>query len=328
MGRPSKLPGAEAPSKVIRVCGAEGCGEKIRGSDLAKHYKVRTDFKTLDKLNKLSVEEATVQLADIDSHTAYMFVKRKTAENLPDWRTHKPAAKPIPGVFLKKPDANQNENKESDSEEEDQEPPAKKSGGPGIRDKGDEDDELQLPDAEGSDEDEDKDEADMAENQGDDVQDQDEDRTEAIAIDESAEEEDVAAEIETNSLLKQVKEALKKQAGLTPEVMEELTEKIANRAAAKTVELMKLEQEKKVLEQVKVEETWIEGDTMMTCRPCAKYSDGDEVRQKEKLENKFYPGDCGDSRQHYEPSRGEEQVTFKIVNLKYTAGAIKTGTPR
>jgi hypothetical protein len=39
-----------------------------------------------------------------------------------------------------------------------------------------------------------------------------------------------------------------------------------------------------------------------------------EVRQKEKLENKFYPGDCGDSRQHYEPSRGEEQVTFKILS--------------
>ena len=56
-GRPQKLPGVVAPSKVKRICGAEGCDVLVVGTELP-HHKARTDFKKLGQLRKMASEVA------------------------------------------------------------------------------------------------------------------------------------------------------------------------------------------------------------------------------------------------------------------------------
>ena len=74
-GRPHKLPGVVAPSKVKRICGAEGCGVQVVGTELPHHYKARTDFKKLGQLRKMATEVAEEELKGLDPHTVYMFIR-------------------------------------------------------------------------------------------------------------------------------------------------------------------------------------------------------------------------------------------------------------
>ena len=74
-GRPHKLPGVVAPSKVKRICGAEGCGVHVVGTELPHHYKARSDFKKLGQLRKMATEAAEEELKGLDPHTVYMFIR-------------------------------------------------------------------------------------------------------------------------------------------------------------------------------------------------------------------------------------------------------------
>ena len=118
-GRPHKLPGVEAPSKLKRVCGAEGCEVQVVGTELPYHYKARTDFEKLGELRRLPEEMAEERLKDLDPHTVYMFRKKHTSLNLPKWNTHKPVPKSVPQAFRKK-DLNENteENRAEENNEE------------------------------------------------------------------------------------------------------------------------------------------------------------------------------------------------------------------
>ena len=103
MGRPSKPPGAESRSKIKRICGAESCKEEIRGTDLGKHYKSKTDFRMLTVLKTLPLESAEEKLKQVDTHTAFMFKNGHSQTNLPKWNTHTPKnRKPIPAMFKPK----------------------------------------------------------------------------------------------------------------------------------------------------------------------------------------------------------------------------------
>ena len=74
-GRPHKLPGVVAPSKVKRICGAEGCGVHVVGTELPHHYKARSDFKKLGQLRKMATEVAEEELKGLDPHTVSMFIR-------------------------------------------------------------------------------------------------------------------------------------------------------------------------------------------------------------------------------------------------------------
>ena len=62
---PPKLIVTECPSKVKRVCRAEGCGAEIRGTDLTLHYKSRVNFKLLKELNIATKERAERMINDV-----------------------------------------------------------------------------------------------------------------------------------------------------------------------------------------------------------------------------------------------------------------------
>ena len=74
-GRQQKLPGVVAPSIVKRICGAEGCGVHVVGTELPHHYKARSDFKKLGQLRKMATEVAEKELKCLDPHTVYMFIR-------------------------------------------------------------------------------------------------------------------------------------------------------------------------------------------------------------------------------------------------------------
>ena len=82
-GRPQKLLGVVAPSKVKRICGAEGCGVQVVGTELPHHYKARTDFKKLGQLRKMASEVAEEELKGLDPHTVYKFRHKHTSVVLP-----------------------------------------------------------------------------------------------------------------------------------------------------------------------------------------------------------------------------------------------------
>ena len=67
---------------------------------------------------------------------------------------------------------------------------------------------------------------------------------------------------------------------MTEEVIEKLTDKIAYKTALKTLEMLKIEKEEIENEKVTVEETWIDGETVIICRPCLKFSTKDDVPTK------------------------------------------------
>ena len=99
------------------------------GNHLARHYKLKTNFQKLGEIRKFSPEKANTEKDKLDPHTRYMFENNHTATNPPSWKTHKLATKPIPKIFLKKPDVNHNKAKKRDViaiDEEVNETPAKR----------------------------------------------------------------------------------------------------------------------------------------------------------------------------------------------------------
>ena len=58
MGPKAKKNCVDPPSMVKRICGATGCGLEVRGCDLARHYRNRTDFNLLKKMNNMSSKAA------------------------------------------------------------------------------------------------------------------------------------------------------------------------------------------------------------------------------------------------------------------------------
>ena len=58
---------------------------------------------------------------------------------------------------------------------------------------------------------------------------------------------------------------------------DQIVEIIAQKSAKKTVELMNKEKQRITAENTKINDTWVVGDNMLTCRFCAKFSDGNYV---------------------------------------------------
>ena len=250
-GRPSGLPGAEALSKKVRICNAVGCNETVRGTDIGQHYKLKTNFEKIDTLKKMSEQEAEKELLSVDCHTVFMFKNgHHTPQKLPHWSTHKAVSKPIPDVFKRKPDANSNE-EPSKKRAHDEVPPEVVQEDSGLTD------------------------------------DEDENESPKEKIGEACKE---PLNKVKKSLTEQITESLGKYGGLTAEAIEELSEQIANKTALKTMQMMKEEALQAELKNVKVEETWIDGDSMMICRPCAKYGDHEDVP---KNYNRYRKGNFG-----------------------------------
>ena len=110
----------ECPSKVKRVCRAEGCGAQILGTDINLHYKSRVNFKLLKELNIATKERAERMIInDLDNHTSFFFTNKFDLKRMPNWATHKPARKVIPNCFKQKivQDKNQNSREENKNEE-------------------------------------------------------------------------------------------------------------------------------------------------------------------------------------------------------------------
>ena len=100
MGRHSNPTGSKSQCKEMRVCGAQGCKVEVRGTDLGKHYKSNTNSELLTELNTLSTEAAeTLMTNSADPHTTFMFRNKYSLTDLPTWKTHKKAKKPIPDMF-------------------------------------------------------------------------------------------------------------------------------------------------------------------------------------------------------------------------------------
>ena len=263
MGPKAKKICVDPPSMVKRICGATGCGLEVRGCDLARHYKNRTDFNLLKKMNNMSSKAAEKELETADMHTAYMFVNKHSEKNLPKWNLHKPVKKSAPKVFQligHKDDPNQNiskdgdqldngrkENESSSSSESDNEdtstskrketlislnpstnltPPV-----PG----------LSLTD----------------ESSGDETE-RETNMTEVSNNSEGA---------RINTVRKEIKTVARNMFE-NDEDLEAFAEKVAEKIFLK----FKEEEQRKLNETENIEETWIEGDTMYQCRPCLKYS--------------------------------------------------------
>lgn len=284
-GRPARIDGVESQSKLKRVCAAQGCGLEIRGTNLGRHYKMNTNFQMLHELKLLSSEvaESTVK-HKADPHTAYMFRNNHSMTNLPRWNTHKATKKPVPDAF--KPKASIGEGSKDGHGDKDWE----EGGGDGDRNGDGDGDEDAVSDGEGDDEDAVQDiegigDGEIDENSNDipskkhmsHVDGMEGDTSETKSEDKAGEEKLEDSELNPN-LTDQIKKALKGfKSELTDEVIEQLSERIATKTAEKTVNLMKLEEAKKEMQAVKVDESWIEGDTMYSCRPCGVFSDSKDV---------------------------------------------------
>ena len=261
------MPGTIEPSKEKRHCGADDCNEQLVGTSIGHHYRSRTDFDKLKVLRNLPRQLAEEELKNLDPHTAYMFRHNHSATNLPHWRTHKPVAKPIPITFQR---ADQNDNNQEE-EEEGEESEAEAEGDPEAGG----DIVEELPDKRAR---------------------LDNEERESLSDDgEEAETEDGVRE-----LMQQVKEALMQRGGLDDDLMEELGEKIAQKVALKTAELLKaengegdrialkaaqktvelLKSEDEKADKASFEESWISGDSTILCRPCLKFADLDDVPKK------------------------------------------------
>ena len=87
---PPKIIASTAQYKIKRKCGASLCGEEIRGTDLPRHYRLKTDFKKQNHLKTLRRDAAEKELKYVDTHTAFMFKNNYSLTNLPNWKSHKP----------------------------------------------------------------------------------------------------------------------------------------------------------------------------------------------------------------------------------------------
>ena len=65
---PPKTIPTPAHSKIKRQYGASLCGEEIRGTDLPKHYRIKTDLKKLNYLKSLFRDAAKKELKHVDTH--------------------------------------------------------------------------------------------------------------------------------------------------------------------------------------------------------------------------------------------------------------------
>ena len=81
---PPKLIVTECPSKVKRVCRAEGCGAEIRGTDLTLHYKSRVNFKLLKELNIATKEHAERMINDVDNQSSFFFTNKFDLKRMPN----------------------------------------------------------------------------------------------------------------------------------------------------------------------------------------------------------------------------------------------------
>lgn len=66
-----------------------GCELHLRGSDLPRHYREKTNWDQLIKLKACVGEQAlSSELHRTDSHTSFIFKEKYSRDNLPTWRTH------------------------------------------------------------------------------------------------------------------------------------------------------------------------------------------------------------------------------------------------
>ena len=254
-GRKPRLPGTVEPSKEKRQCGAVGCDEEVVGTSLPHHYRNNTDFNKLGELRRLPREQAAEELESLDCHMRYMFHHNHSASYLPHWRTHKKVQKPAPR-FFQRPDLNDNHDDATETQNNgDPEPEASSKRSHPAEEE---------DDREGSDREHDPDDKRVRFNS-----------EESLAISDDEREVKAKSESEVKTLLEQITESLKKMGGLNDNVVEELSEKIALKTARKTVELLRIESEE--AEKVGLEESWIDGDPTILCRPCMKFADEDDI---------------------------------------------------
>ena len=63
----------------------------MRGSDLARHYRLKIDYKKISAVKKLSPSEAEMELKAMDVHTAVMYKSGyHSSDKSPHWTTRKP----------------------------------------------------------------------------------------------------------------------------------------------------------------------------------------------------------------------------------------------
>jgi hypothetical protein len=89
-GRRSVVPGLEGGrSKKKYRCQASGCGVTPRGSDLSQHYKSKTDW---DKVKRMNAAMGTAALEKLlqeaDPHTRFIFEKHYAENRLPTYTSH------------------------------------------------------------------------------------------------------------------------------------------------------------------------------------------------------------------------------------------------
>ena len=249
MGKRKPL-GGESLSKVKRVCKATNCRNMPKGTDLARHYRNMTDFNKLKELLNMSKENAKKKAATVDAHTRFMFENGYSESKMPSWTDHKPAPKVVPDIFKAKTsteNAPLNDYKDEEMQEID---------------------DNDLTDSESDEE----------------ASDNEPEQTKSVEMKQGNDEEETALTKQGNTdensnLVNEIRSMIesKVKTELSQEVMNELADVIAQKSAEKTIELMKKEKEKAETESIKIEESWVDGDTFLTCRPCAKFSDGADV---------------------------------------------------
>ena len=277
---PKKL--GDAPSLAKRVCGAENCGAIMRGCDLGRHYKNKTDFEMLSKLKTMSNSAANDMLKNVDSHTKYMFNNNHSMNNLPKWMTHKQEKKTVPDwakVKEKETNVSRDEN-QNDAEEEENTGVDLIEGGDSIV--GCEDDH-----------DNEKDDIGITES-GSKVFDNESGRgdSEVVTVEEELNEN---IENEENNTEREENEGANNKRTLIVDLDSEdipkkrieienssgtTLDEFAKKIAEETYRKFREEEQIKANEKFKFEETWMEGDTMYQCRPCLKFTHDADVPQK------------------------------------------------
>ena len=241
-----------------RDCMAPGCGASMRGSDLARHYRLKTDFKKIVAVKKLSPSEAETELKAMDVHTAFMFKSGyHSSDKSPHWNIHKPTkqAKQIPTFFQKKK-VDPNMNEESVETEELAEEVEKVIE---VVDVNEVEEVSEVEDETGLSEEEKLEDP-------------------KVGASEDLEDQDEGNEVLKAQITEQIEAA--KNGSWTEEDIEKLADKIAYKSALKTLEMLKLEREEIQNENMTIEETWIDGETVIICRPCLKFSAKEDVPTK------------------------------------------------
>ena len=101
---------------------------------------------------------------------------------------------------------------------------------------------------------------------------------EILNIDEETQDDEENAKSKfTKKLIEEVTKAVKENSELSEETIDLISDKIADKAAFKTFQLIKEENEEKEAGIITENNNWADGSTMISCKPCIQFSDGEEI---------------------------------------------------